>query len=253
MPKGEKLTVLYGPKPDDPYFEPNSRKTIKGVNLETFLEQNKKRLEKMRLLYVIKANVDKDKDVYKIGIGGVNSGHGIGRLFDYVHNYGANNPDNSCQGAKLYYLGGTKYDPNKPVWAPKTRVSQIELFVKREMKEQGLVVKGRGDERFNTKLKPLLCLINAKQETSSELQERIRKSERLLRKGDKVLEVLSTKNTGAKNTKLTEYKLKWSRADESTGDPTTFETLRDIRANKMPNGLKAVADYKKKHKKIYRD
>jgi hypothetical protein len=253
MPKATKLTVLYGPKPDDDYFKPNSKKKAKGVALEKFLEQNKARLQKMRLLYVIKSNLDRDKDIYKIGIGGVNSGHGIGRLYDYVHMMGPNNPQNSCQGAQLYYLGGTKYDASKPMWHVKSRVYQIEKFVKDEMKQEGRVVEGRGLERFNTPLKELLCLINAKQETTEETQERVRASQRLLRKDDKVLEVLETRNTGGKNKKLTQYKLKWSRADESTGDATTWETLRNIRANKIPGGVDAVKKYQDKHKKAYRD
>ena len=253
MSKGQKLTVLYGPKPDDDYFKPDSNIEAKGIALEKFVDENKARLKNMRLLYVIKANVDGNKPIYKIGIGGVNNGYGAGRLRDYIHNYGPNNPNNKCAGATLYYLGGTKFNKNEPIHSINTRVAKIELFVKREMKEKGLVVAGRGDERFNTKLRPLLCLINAKQETTSELQERIRKSQRVLRRDDKVLEVVETRNTGGKNTRLTQYKLKWSRADESTGDATTFETLQSIRRNKMLGGENAVKKYKETHKKIYRD
>jgi len=59
-----------------------------------------------------------------------------------------------------------------------------------------------------------------------------------------VIEVLSHRSSGQNKTK---YKLKWSRPDPDTGDPTTFETLNDIKRNNMRGGEVAVNKYKRDH------
>ena len=74
--------------------------TPAGVNLEDFIENNKKQLQKSRIFYVIQANSDNQK-VTKIGIAGTKSGHSIARLYEYVHFHGYNNDRNPKQGVKI--------------------------------------------------------------------------------------------------------------------------------------------------------
>jgi len=70
-----------------------------GVDLALFVKQNKMRLSGKSLIYIIKANVRSDNQVYKIG----KSSSGAARLTSYVHTHGYVKKGSPQAGAKLIY------------------------------------------------------------------------------------------------------------------------------------------------------
>ena len=76
MTNNNKFTVLYQNK--------------NGIELNTFLLENKnlpekdvKSLKNKRVFYVVKAKLDGDKNVFKIGISEKGYNSAVGRLIDY--------------------------------------------------------------------------------------------------------------------------------------------------------------------------
>ena len=152
----------------------------RGVELDKWLEneENVKKINNMRCLYVIKANAESSTDgpttikleteddvrgkpkvtvmdVFKFGVAGERGGTGaFGRLGQYILAYGKSGPLNPCMGVRLFYLAGNVYNPN--VALENSEVFKRELFMKQELKERGLISRGR--ERTKAALKEILCV-----------------------------------------------------------------------------------------------
>ena len=207
-----------------------------GVDLGKWL-RNKKNLDKiqgMRLLYVMRAI--QDDDVFKLGIAGVKDGQPYGRLHQYVITYG-DIKEGACRGVLMYYLGGTKYQPD--VTDVNSQVFRRELFMKQRLKEMGVVT--RGTERVKTSLKELYKLISQRNKmTEKEVQQQLRLSERNLSKQDKVLEITAHKTYN--KPKKTYYRARWSRPDMD-GNPFTDEPY--VKLIRFNGGKSAVDKYEK--------
>ena len=107
------------------------------------LASDKHSLKNKRVFYVVKANLDKEKDVYKIGISERGFNSAKGRLTDYVHFYGVSTPKNECLGVKLYLLLANVFNPD--IEFRKAAVRILETKVKAKFKDN----RERGDERIN--------------------------------------------------------------------------------------------------------
>jgi hypothetical protein len=114
-----------------------------GVDLELFIRQNKMRLTGKSLIYVIKANVRSDSNIYKIG----KTSSGAARLSSYVHTHGIVKKGSPQSGAKLIYFELV------PARAP--GVGGSLLIDRREkalavavVEAGGKLVVGRGRERY---------------------------------------------------------------------------------------------------------
>lgn len=127
--------------------------TPAGVNLEDFIKNNEKLLQKSRIFYVVQANSDKNR-VTKIGIAGTKSGRAIVRLYEYVHFHGYNNDRNPAQGVKIIACYYTAYNSNVP--SKNTVIYKLEQQIKNEIKfkENSLRLK-RGTERTTFNLRNL--------------------------------------------------------------------------------------------------
>tara|TARA_B110000261_G_scaffold9979_1_gene10045 strand:+ start:159 stop:641 length:483 start_codon:yes stop_codon:yes gene_type:complete len=136
------------------HFKPDST----GVNLEDWLKESKADLVNVRLLYVLRANSDKNK-ITKIGVAGLGSGNPTTRLYDYVSHHGYNNPDNSSQGVKLFAAYTTKY--NNMVEGKRSAIAKLENHLKTQMKDN---IKGqkRGTERTSYPLSKIKSIIDKK-------------------------------------------------------------------------------------------
>ena len=137
-------------------------KNVNGIELNTFLLENKKlpptdrlSLTNKRVFYVVKANLDKDEDVYKIGISERGYNSAKGRLIDYVHFYGVSTPKNECLGVKLYLLLANVFNPD--VEYRNAAVRRLETKVKRQFKDN----RERGDERINVPIQELFTYLES--------------------------------------------------------------------------------------------
>jgi len=120
-----------------------------GTELHNWLLENGDSLKNKRIFYVVKANMEKDKDVYKIGISERGDNSAIGRLIDYVHFYGVTNKKNSCQGVKLYLLLANVFNPD--VEASHAAVRKLETKVIRDFADK----RERGRERIHVSIQEL--------------------------------------------------------------------------------------------------
>jgi len=190
-----------------------------GVELREWLrdEENRKKIKDMRILYVVKANID--KKLFKFGIGG-NKGDGegggenaYGRLHQYVNYYGVSNKDDKCKGIKLYMIIGNKY--NKDIKPEDSAVAIKEKYLINQLKGDTDKVGSRGNERVNTNIRTLFRLIqNNANKTDEDIELERRKSERnkqaKLTTSDKVLEVTGH-DTPKKGKGKTLFRTRWSR------------------------------------------
>ena len=127
-----------------------------GIKLEDFLLQYGSKLKHTRALYVVSPNMEKNK-VYKFGIAGTNTGNAYGRLNEYVILYGENDKKNTCKGVKNHYCGITEY--NRLVLPEKSKVFQLELKLKQDLKAEESIAKGRGSERVLSVKTPITSLL----------------------------------------------------------------------------------------------
>jgi len=127
-----------------------------GIKLEDFLLQYGSKLKHTRALYVVSPNMEKNK-VYKFGIAGTNTGNAYGRLNEYVILYGENDKKNTCKGVKIHYCGITEY--NRLVLPEKSKVFQLELKLKQDLKAEESIAKGRGSERVLSVKTPITFLL----------------------------------------------------------------------------------------------
>jgi len=162
--------------------------TYNGVNLEDWINENTKLLEKARIFYVLQANSDKGK-ITKIGIAGTKSGHPITRLFEYVHFHGCNNKHNPAQGVKLLAVYGAGFDPT--VYSKSSSVYTLEKQIKTKIKENAKLVK-RGSERTSFNLRHLYDILSERK-LHEDARIETRKSARIkvIDKTNKVIKSLS--------------------------------------------------------------
>jgi hypothetical protein len=114
---------------------------------------------KQRLFYVLTPRLDFRREtmqgLIKIGIAGVNSSHGkaIGRLRQYLIAYGTQEPGNPYSGVDVWYIHAQKW--TNDVEPSKTRIHKLELRIKRLLKENNYLKKGRGSERSTVSIQQL--------------------------------------------------------------------------------------------------
>ena len=135
-------------------------KNVNGIELNTFLLENSKlsaddkySLKNKRVFYVVKANIDRDTDVFKIGISERGDSSAKGRLTDYVHFYGVSEKENKCLGVKLYLLLANVFNPD--VEYRNAAVRRLETKVKAKYKDK----RERGDERINVPIRELFTYL----------------------------------------------------------------------------------------------
>ena len=152
-------------------FKPDSA----GVNLEDWLEKSKKKIENTRLLYVLRANSDKNQ-ITKIGVAGLDSGKPQSRLYDYINHHGYNNPENRSQGVKLLAVYTTQYD--KFVEGRRSAISKLEKHLKTQMATD-IKSQRRGSERTSLPLSKIKEFIDGKKGVVEDSVTIPRRSKRL--------------------------------------------------------------------------
>ncbi len=184
----------------------------KGVELGPWLrnKSNYAMLRDMRVMYVLRANID--NSLIKFGIGGVQQGgtSAWGRLHQYVITYGETD-EFDCKGVKLFLVVGNKFNPD--VEQTNSAIFRKELFLKREL--GGDTLPGRGTERVTTNLQKLYTMImDDSNKTFEDIELERRTSERLkqaeITSEDQVMRV-SDHYTAAKGKSKTVYLVHWSR------------------------------------------
>lgn len=109
-----------------------------GIDLATFIEENKQHLNGKHMIYVVKSNIKSDVNIYKLG----KTTTGIPRLLDYQHAYGIKKKKGTQSGAKLYYY---------EIVANREPGATGELLVNRKEKALKLAFLGAGGELDKTR------------------------------------------------------------------------------------------------------
>lgn len=143
-------------------------KNKKGVELKTWLDNNRTKLDNQRIFYILKANLEQG-DIFKIGISERGENSSYQRLNDYFNHMGKTNKDNKCLGVKLYLLIANTFNPS----VENNKVRAIETKMIAHLKGQGATARGR--ERFKISINKLF-------ETIDELG--------ILKQGDEVSNIL---------------------------------------------------------------
>lgn len=96
------------------------------------------RLQNKRIFYVLKVNCE--AKLYKIGIAHAPTS----RLKAYYNHYGANDKKNHCTGMKVMLILSTdrNYANDHRKEYRNYEINQLETFVKAELKEENLIVRG---------------------------------------------------------------------------------------------------------------
>jgi hypothetical protein len=122
---------------------PTSEFFPSGVDLALFVKQNKMRLAGKSLIYIIKANVRSDNQVFKLG----KSGNGAARLTSYIHTHGYVKKGFPQAGAKLIYYevvpGRAPGVAGSPLIARREKALAIAV-----LQAGGKPAAGRGRERY---------------------------------------------------------------------------------------------------------
>ncbi|UYE94494.1 hypothetical protein PGVV14_0016 [Preplasmiviricota sp. Gezel-14T] len=143
--------------------------SAEGIRLEDFLKTHGSKLKHTRALYVVAPNMEKNK-VYKFGIAGTNTGNAYQRLNEYVILYGENDKKNTCKGVLIHYCGTTEY--NRLVLPEKSKVFQLELKLKQDLKATEGIAKGRGSERVLSVKTPITSLLKTISKLTRSIEER---------------------------------------------------------------------------------
>lgn len=221
-----------------------------GVELREWLRDNREKIKDKRILYVVKANID--KNLFKFGIGG-NKGDGegggenaYGRLLQYVNYYGVSNKDDKCKGIKLYLIIGNKY--NKDVQPENSAVFRKEKYLIKQLEDDRDDENSRGKERVNTNIRTLFRLIqNNANKTDEDIELERRKSERnkqaKLTTSDKVLEV-TAHDTPRKGRGKTLFRTRWSRPYILTEKDKKGKTLKETKVFTTDEFYHNLIDFK---------
>lgn len=219
-------------------------KNNRGIELDTFLNQNRAVLHKKRIFYVIKANLD-DKQVYKIGISEKGDGAATARLLDYVYNYGVSDDGNKCKGVKLYLLLANVYNPD--VSEADAAVRKLETKAKAHLKQY----RERGHERFRINIDDLLKYLET-QELIADTENTVRKTPRLAAKEqgskDAVKEIVGHVTDRRGVTKFDVSFLKYKDGTELVEQANKKLTYEQI--IKLRHGKSTADTYIKKNKQL---
>ena len=148
-----------------------------GVELKTWLENNKDKLRNQRIFYILKANMEK-KDVFKIGLSERGGNSAYGRLNDYYHFYGKTQKNNNCYGVKLHLVLANTWSPD--VENSDARVRRVETKMKAHFKSKI----ERGTERFAVSVDDLFnYMMEANLLEEKEIEKTVRRTPRLAEKG----------------------------------------------------------------------
>ena len=151
-------------------------KSTEGIELDTWLRQNGEMLKNKRIFYVVRAKLDKERDVYKIGISERGSNSAFGRLADYVHFYGVSEKENNCKGVKLYLLLGNVF--NADVAASKAAVRRLETKVIADFADK----RERGRERIHVTIQELFKYLEDNNYLNEDIETATRQTPRLAEK-----------------------------------------------------------------------
>lgn len=215
--------------------------TQEGVELDKWLLQRSDRdptktnsdylRQGWRVLYVIKANLD--KSLYKVGIAGTKSGNAAGRLWEYITYYGTKD-EGGDHGVKLYYLGGNKYSSTP---SEQSYVYKKEKYIKDKFASD--TQKFRGTERFQLGgLRNIMRAIRyAGYSVDTDYSTPLRRSARILQKNDESVlnpsdsfDIISHDDIGNDRSKVSRYTLKWTRPWANGSYLTTGDSEKDILA-----------------------
>ena len=158
-------------------------KSTEGIELDTWLRKHGDSLRNKRIFYVVRANLDKEKEVYKIGISERGSNSAFGRLADYVHFYGVTDKKNNCKGVKLYLLLANIFNPD--VNAADAAVRRLETAVIRDFADK----RERGRERIHVSIQELYAYLE-KNNYITDVENVTRKTPRLAEKGQAANEAI---------------------------------------------------------------
>tara|TARA_R110002073_G_scaffold25707_2_gene84873 strand:+ start:6283 stop:6984 length:702 start_codon:yes stop_codon:yes gene_type:complete len=150
--------------------------STRGCELNSWLLGNRDKLKNQRIFYVVRAALDKEREVYKIGISEQGDNSAISRLYDYVHFYGVTNKKNSCQGVRLHLVMANTYNPD--VEAKHAAVRRLETKVKAEFADR----RERGEERIHCTIHELFDYL-ATISNIEDVEKKVRQTPRLLEKG----------------------------------------------------------------------
>jgi len=128
-------------------------KNKKGVELKTWLDENRTKLDNQRIFYVLKANLEQG-DIFKIGISEKGDKSAYSRLTDYFNHMGKTDKDNKCLGVRIYLLIANTFNPS----VENNKVRAIETKMISHLKEQGATARGR--ERFKISINKLFETID---------------------------------------------------------------------------------------------
>ena len=147
----------------------------KGMDLNLFLRKYEKSddLKNKRVFYVIRPNAD--KNVYKIGIAGVNDGKAIGRFQQYRLYYGNDSRNNKCTGATVHFVCKTNY--NKMVEPKNSYIHKLEKCMKDKLKYLKYI--DRGGEWVKASLEKIKEIFDICSGAVKEIETKPRRSKRL--------------------------------------------------------------------------
>lgn len=151
-------------------------KSKEGTELHNWLLEHGDSLRNKRIFYVVRANLEQKKDVYKIGISERGDNSAIGRLIDYVHFYGVSNDKNKCQGVKLHLLLANVFNPD--VTASHAAVRRLETKVIADYADK----RERGRERIHVSIEDLFKYLEKNNYIAEDIENVTRKTPRLAEK-----------------------------------------------------------------------
>ena len=229
-------------------------KNINGTELNTFLLENNKlpansrdSLRNKRIFYVVKANLDQDKDVYKIGISERGDNSAKGRLTDYVHFYGVSEKENKCLGVKLYLLLANVFSPD--VTFADSFVRRLETKVKKQFKDK----RERGDERIHVPLPELFQFLK-ENNAITDIERHVRQTPRLAGKeqgASSAVKRIVSHFTNRRGVELFEIEymqgFKYDTNDKQIPFKRSNEKLPYSEIIQLPRGKTLVDEYIKKH------
>ena len=222
-------------------------KSKKGTELHNWLLTYGDSLKNKRIFYVVRANLEQDKDVYKIGISERGDNSSIHRLIDYVHFYGVTNEENKCQGVKLHLLLANVFNPD--VTASHAAVRKLETKVIADFADK----RERGRERIHVPIDDLFKYLEennyiADDEIETRKTPRLAEKEQAANSAVKRIVKETTDRRGNKKKYEIEYMdgFKYDKDDNQKPFKRPNEILTYEEIVQLPRGKKLLDEYIKK-------
>jgi len=221
----------------------------KGTELNSWLLENKDKLKNQRIFYVVRAILDQEKEVYKIGISEKGDNSATSRLYDYVHFYGVTNKENKCQGVKLHLILANTYNPD--VDEKHAAVRQLETKVKAEFADR----RERGNERIHCTIDELFDYL-ATITNIEDVERKVRQTPRLLEKGQASNDAVDSIIRHEQKTRKGEVKyevkfmkgFKYDKNDKQIPFQRENKFLTYDEIIQLRHGKQKLDEYIKKHK-----